>query len=67
MEHDADDPVAMLRIDKKALLAANKEFEAKKWVWIADPKEGYKAAEVKSTKGDNLVVETNDGKVNNIF
>lgn len=69
MDIDPNDPVAMLRIDKKSMMAANKEFETKKWVWVTDEKEGYKAAEIKSTKGDKLMVETNDGKVDaaNIF
>ncbi|EDO44895.1 predicted protein, partial [Nematostella vectensis] len=62
MEFDPNDPLAILRIDKSQIMAQAKEFESKKWVWIPDPKEGYKAAEVKSTKGDNFLVETNDGQ-----
>lgn len=59
-----EDPVAFLRVDNKlAMLEESKTFESKKWVWIVDEKEGYKAAEVKSSKGSNYVVETNDGKV----
>lgn len=59
----ADDPLAHLRIDKLALMEQNKGFEAKKWVWITDKQEGYKAAEVKATKGDVYTIETNAGDV----
>ena len=58
-----EDPVAFLRINKLALLEENKSFDSKKWVWIQDKKECFKAAEVKSSKGDIYVVETNDGQV----
>ena len=57
------DPLAHLRIDKLALIEQSKGFEAKKWVWIADKEEGYKAAEVKATKGDVYTIETNAGDV----
>lgn len=61
---ELEDPVAFLRVsDKLARLEESKAFESKKWVWIADPKECFKAAEVKSSKGDIFVVETNDGQV----
>ena len=59
-----EDPVAFLRVsDKLARLEESKSFESKKWVWIQDKKECFKAAEVKSSKGDIYVVETNDGQV----
>ena len=61
-----EDPVAFLRINKLALLEENKSFDSKKWVWIQDKKECFKAAEVKSSKGDIYVVETNDGQVCNL-
>ena len=61
---ELEDPVAFLRISNKlALLEESKSFESKKWVWIQDKKECFKAAEVKSSKGDIYVVETNDGQV----
>ena len=64
MSEALEDPVAFLRVDNKlALLEESKNFESKKWIWIADEKEGYKAAEVKNSKGSSFVVETNDGKV----
>ncbi|XP_068762414.1 myosin heavy chain, striated muscle-like [Montipora capricornis] len=60
---ELEDPVAFLRISNKlALLEESKSFESKKWVWIQDKKECFKAAEVKSSKGDIYVVETNDGQ-----
>ena len=44
-----------------------KTFDAKKWIWIPDPekggKEGFVAAQVKSTQGEKCEVETQDGKV----
>ena len=59
-----EDPVAFLRVSNKvARLEESKAFESKKWIWIADKKECFKAAEVKSSKGDVYVVETNDGQV----
>lgn len=61
---DMEDPVAFLRVsDKLARLEESKSFESKKWVWIQDKKECFKAAEVKSSKGDIYIVETNDGQV----
>lgn len=61
---ELEDPVAFLRVsDKLARLEESKTFDSKKWVWITDPKECFKAAEVKSSKGDIFVVETNDGQV----
>lgn len=60
---DLEDPVAFLRVsDKLARLEESKSFESKKWLWIQDKKECFKAAEVKSSKGDIYVVETNDGQ-----
>lgn len=61
---EVEDPVAFLRVsDKLARLEESKSFESKKWIWIQDKKECFKAAEVKSSKGDIYVVETNDGQV----
>lgn len=61
---ELEDPVAFLRVpDKLARMEESKSFESKKWIWIQDKKECFKAAEVKSSKGDIYVVETNDGAV----
>lgn len=38
-------------------------FDAKKWLWLSDEEECFKAAFVKSTKGDKMVVELPDGNV----
>ncbi|KAK2147989.1 hypothetical protein LSH36_523g01059 [Paralvinella palmiformis] len=49
-----DDPdFQYLMISKKKLLEEqNQPFDGKKNCWIADAKEGYLKAEIKSTKGD---------------
>ena len=38
-------------------------FDAKKQCWIPDHKEGYLAAEIQSTKGEEVVVKTSKGEV----
>ena len=38
-------------------------FDAKKWLWLNDDEEGFKAACVKSTKGDKMIVELPNGSV----
>lgn len=43
------------------LAATAKKFDSKKNVWIADAEEGFLAAEIKSTKGDLVVVVTSKG------
>jgi len=59
----ADDPEVFLkRPDKVALMEQTKGFDTKKWCWVADDTEGFKAAEIKETKGDIVEVETADGK-----
>lgn len=59
-----EDPEQYLRpTDKATMLERTKTFDAKKWLWIPDEKEGYLAASVASTKGDMLTVETSAGKV----
>jgi hypothetical protein len=59
-----EDPEQYLRpTDKATMLARTQTFDAKKWLWIPDEKEGYLAAAVVSTKGDMLTVETSAGKV----
>ena len=59
-----EDPEQYLRpTDKATLLERTKTFDAKKWLWIPDEKEGYLAASVVASKGDMLTVETSSGKV----
>ena len=44
-----------------ALKDQTKPYDSKKNVWIADPDEGYIAAEIKATKGDMVTVVTAKG------
>ncbi|VDM62063.1 unnamed protein product [Angiostrongylus costaricensis] len=46
---------------EQLMAAATKKFDSKKNVWVADAEEGFVAAEIKSTKGDNIVVVTSKG------
>ncbi|KAE9414726.1 hypothetical protein Angca_002787, partial [Angiostrongylus cantonensis] len=46
---------------EQLMAAATKKFDSKKNVWVADAEEGFIAAEIKSTKGDNIVVVTSKG------
>jgi hypothetical protein len=51
-----------LRQSAEQLLATQtKKFDSKKNVWIADAEEGFIAAEIKTAKGDSLVVVTSKG------
>ena len=56
------DPSAFLRSEKVpgggAVL-----YDAKKWVWVPDEAAGFVAAELKEQKGDDVVVELNNGSV----
>jgi hypothetical protein len=38
-------------------------FDAKKACWVPDPKEGFLAGEIQSTKGDDVTVKTSKGEV----
>lgn len=59
----ADDPdVYLKRPDKLQLMEQTKGFDTKKWCWLVDEAEGFKMAEIKATKGDNVEVECADGK-----
>uniref|UniRef100_A0A915E9P2 Myosin heavy chain n=1 Tax=Ditylenchus dipsaci TaxID=166011 RepID=A0A915E9P2_9BILA len=44
-----------------ALISDTKKFDSKKNVWVADAEEGFVSAEIKSTKGDQIVVHTSKG------
>ncbi|CAB3397331.1 unnamed protein product [Caenorhabditis bovis] len=62
MSHESDPGWQYLRQSAEQLLAATtKKFDSKKNVWIADPEEGFIAAEIKSTKGDTITVVTSKG------
>ena len=41
----------------------SRTFDSKKWFWIPDDEEGYKKANVKSTRGEKVLVELTDGQV----
>lgn len=45
------------------LAATTKKFDSKKNCWIADPEEGFLAAEIKATKGDQVTVVSAKGEV----
>ena len=38
-------------------------FDAKKACWVPDPKESFVAAEIESTKDDQVTVKTSKGEV----
>ncbi|CAI5453487.1 unnamed protein product [Caenorhabditis angaria] len=62
MTHEADPGWQFLRQSPEQLLAATtKKFDSKKNVWVADPEEGFISAEIKSSKGDTVVVVTSKG------
>lgn len=46
---------------EQALADQTKPYDSKKNVWIADPDEGYIAAEIKAIKGDMCTVTTAKG------
>jgi len=58
MSYDPNDPdFQYLAIDKRKLVAEAPPFDSKKNCWVPDDKEGYAAAEIQSTKGDDVVVQ----------
>uniref|UniRef100_A0A0N5AQ97 Myosin head n=1 Tax=Syphacia muris TaxID=451379 RepID=A0A0N5AQ97_9BILA len=62
MDYEQDPGWVYLRQSQEQLLAATtKKFDSKKNVWISDTEEGFIAAEIKSTKGDTVVVVTSKG------
>ncbi|KAJ8307656.1 hypothetical protein KUTeg_000001 [Tegillarca granosa] len=61
MSYSVDDPdFQYLAVDRKKLLAEQKAFDGKKACWIPDPKEGYVAADIQSTKGEEITVKVRD-------
>ena len=54
-----DEDFKYLMVDRKKLMKEQVGgFDSKKNCWIPDEKDGYVAAEVQSTKGDEVTVET---------
>ncbi|XP_048256830.1 myosin heavy chain, striated muscle-like [Haliotis rufescens] len=65
--YDPTDPeMQYLAVDRKKLLKEQKQtFDAKKSCWAPDAEQGFRAAELKSTKGEEvtvLILETNETK-----
>ena len=60
----SDDPSAYLRVSStRDVLEQTRMFDSKKWLWVPDDEEGFKAACVKSQKGDTCLLELSDGSV----
>ncbi|KAJ8318328.1 hypothetical protein KUTeg_003419 [Tegillarca granosa] len=61
MSYSHDDPdMQYLAIDRKKMLAEQKPFDSKKNCWVPDAKEGFVAAEIQSSKGEEITVKTID-------
>lgn len=67
--HDSNDPEVIEAMKYLALPGEEKiklrsqPFDAKKACWIPDPKESFIAAEIESTKDDQVTVKTCKGEV----
>lgn len=62
---DPKDPdFEFLAVDRKKLMAEQtKAFDGKKACWVPDAKEGFMAAEIQSTKGEEITVKTASNEV----
>lgn len=58
----SDDPSVYLRAAPTKTDHAS-AFDSKKWLWVPDKEEGFKNAQVLSTKGEKVKVELPDGSV----
>mgnify|MGYP002789304208 CR=1 FL=1 len=69
MIHDPNDPEFQEAMKYLALPSEEKiklrsqPFDAKKSCWVPDPKESFIAAEIQSTKDDQVTVKTSKGDV----
>jgi hypothetical protein len=69
MLHDPNDPEYLEALKYLALPSDEKiklrsqPFDAKKACWVPDPKESYIAADIESTKDDQVTVKTCKGEV----
>lgn len=57
--YDPNDPdMQYLAVDRKKLMKeqADLKFDAKKACWAPDPEEGFRSAELQSTKGEEVTV-----------
>eukprot|EP00128_Syssomonas_multiformis_P006743 Colp12_sorted_trinity150504_noHs@26092 len=60
---DEADPTPFLKVSAKGSSTEEaKKWSDKKWVWIPDAQEGFKAATVVKENGDSVVVETSTGQ-----
>ncbi|RCN23888.1 myosin SH3-like domain protein, partial [Ancylostoma caninum] len=60
-EYEKDPGWQYLRLTKEQMhKEQSRPYDSKKNVWVPDPEEGYIAADVKSTKGDNVTVVIGD-------
>lgn len=59
--HSIPSPVSTSTFNINHLQNQSKPYDSKKSVWVPDKTEGYLAGEIKSTKGDNVVVVTEKG------
>ena len=72
MLHDPNDPEYLEALKYLALPSEEKiklrsqPFDAKKACWVPDPKESYIAADIESTKDDQVTVKTCKGEVRTI-
>ena len=59
---DVNDPdFQFLVVDRKKLMKEQTQtFDGKKACWIPDSKEGFLAAEIQSSKGDEITVKTTE-------
>ena len=51
----SEDPSVYLRAAKSTTIETS--FDSKKWLWVPDEEEGFKAANIISQKGDKCVLE----------
>jgi len=67
-EGEDPDPTPYLFVSlEQKRIDQSKPYDAKKACWIVDDKDGYLLCEIKSTKGDMVVVSTSEGEVCNPF
>ncbi|KAK6055867.1 myosin head [Cooperia oncophora] len=60
-EYEKDPGWQYLKRSREQMLKDQSQpYDSKKNVWVPDPEDGYVAAEIKSTKGDNVVVTIGD-------
>ncbi|EYC46232.1 hypothetical protein Y032_0404g853 [Ancylostoma ceylanicum] len=60
-DYEKDPGWQYLRLTKEQMhKEQSRPYDSKKNVWVPDPEEGYIAADVKSTKGDNVTVVIGD-------